>query len=103
MARNLANVLKINDFLDDRPSREIHRAHRWAKHGSTEKGCGKRRLSREQAKDAVRKAKFQRSKAEGLGGEVFRREGRIYPCPVCPGRSWHISSKPGREVYPEVA
>ena len=103
MARNLEKIqLNMGDF-DSLPSLERHKSRRLSRHGSTQRTCGKRRLSREQAKDAIRKARFMRERAEAEGGVLHRNESRSYLCPVCPGKTWHLTSQPLRSELAEVA
>jgi hypothetical protein len=103
MARTLKKVqLNMGDF-DSLPSLERHKSRRLSRHVSTQRTCGKRRLSREQAKDAIRKARFMRERAEAEGGVLHRNESRSYLCPVCPGKTWHLTSQPLRSELAEVA
>lgn len=65
-----------------------------AEHHAAQKGCGKVRFkNRADAEDAVLQAKLSR----GLHGNDKRREQRAYPCPECPGKVWHLTSRPARQ------
>ena len=59
---------------------------------ATRIGCGKRRFTREAAEAAVLKAKI----ARGLRNNPRRLEERAYPCPICSGEVWHLTSRPLR-------
>ncbi len=84
-------------LFDDFPSSEriFSRSQRTNK--SPNRGCGKVRLSREEAKDVVRRASYFKAfnEANGLTSGK-RRESRIYACPSCGTGVWHTTSKENR-------
>lgn len=84
-------------LFDDLPTAEriFSRSQRVNK--ATRRGCGKVRLSREQAKDVVRRASYFRAFNEANGlTSGNRREARIYACLSCGKGVWHTTSKEDR-------
>jgi hypothetical protein len=84
-------------FFDDLPVAEriFNRSQRVNKTPS--RGCGKVRLSREQAKDVVRRASYFKAFNEANGlTSGNRREARIYACLSCGKGVWHTTSKGDR-------
>lgn len=84
-------------LFDDLPTSEriFNRSQRVNK--SSGRGCSKVRLSREQAKDVVRRASYFKAfnEANGLVSGK-RREARIYACLSCGAGVWHTTSKRDR-------
>lgn len=78
-------------IFDDSPSSERMLAKEQRLNKSRVRGCQKVRLSRDQAKDVVRKASFSRAfnRTNGLP-DGSRREARCYRC-FC--GSWHTTSR----------
>ena len=93
MLKNANNVGFLLE-LDDKSVAEKRRKS--TRKASKKRFCGKRKLSREQAKDVIRKARFQRQAIENLGGEIYRNESRSYLCGICQGNVWHVTSQPLR-------
>jgi len=84
-------------LFDDLPSSERILKKDQRIHKTPRSGCGKTKLSREQAKDVVRKASYLRSYIEAHGLVAGnRRETRIYKCPTCGLGAWHTTSKKDR-------
>jgi len=84
-------------LFDDLPTSEriFSRSQRVNK--SASRGCGKVRLSREQAKDVVRRASYFKAFNEANGLEAGnRRESRIYACFSCGKGVWHTTSRDDR-------
>ena len=83
--------------FEDLPSSERILSKGQRMHKTPKRSCGKVRLSREQAKDVVRRASYFKAynKSHGLlSGN--RHECRIYPCLNCGLRVWHTTSKKDR-------
>jgi hypothetical protein len=84
-------------LFDDLPTSEriFSRSQRVNK--APNRGCSKVQLSREQAKDVVRRASYFKAfnKANGLEAGS-RRESRIYACLSCGTGVWHTTSKDDR-------
>lgn len=73
------------------PRKEAGALHIAEQHAKR-KGCGKTRFTTQAAAEqAVLAAKV----ARGLRGNERRREQRAYLCPDCPGKVWHLTSRPG--------
>ncbi len=84
-------------LFDELPSSERILKKDQRMHKTPRRGCGKVKLSREQAKDVVRKASYLRSYIESHGlVEGNRRESRVYRCPTCGVGAWHTTSKKDR-------
>ena len=87
-------------LFEDLPSTEriLSKGQRINK--STRRGCGKVRLSRDQAKDVVRRATYFKAFNETHGlASGRRREARIYSCGACGSGVWHTTSKRDRNEY----
>lgn len=87
--------------FDDSPSSERILAKEQRVHKSRVRRCRKVRLSREQAKDVVRRASFTRAfnRAHGLP-DGSRRESRSYKC-FC--GAWHTTSRSDLFAYDLLA
>jgi|LauGreDrversion4_1035100.scaffolds.fasta_scaffold15592_5 hypothetical protein len=83
--------------FEDLPSSERILSKGQRMHKTPKRGCGKVRLSREQAKDIVRRAFYLKaySQVHGLVSGN-RRESRIYACLSCGVGVWHTTSKGDR-------
>jgi hypothetical protein len=90
-------------LFDDAPTTERILSKRQRVNKAPNRGCGKVRLSREQAKDVVRRASYFKAfnQANGLVSGN-RRESRIYACLSCGKGVWHTTSKEDRN-YPFIA
>ena len=98
-------------LFDDLPTSERILCRNQRVNKDPNRGCGKVRLSREQAKDVVRRASYFKafSEAHGLAAGN-RRESRTYACLSCGSGVWHTTSKDdrfqlslGKEVASEAA
>ena len=84
-------------LFDDFPTTERIFSRRQRVNKATNRGCGKVRLSREQAKDVVRRASYFKAFNEANGlVSGNRRESRIYACLSCGKGVWHTTSKEDR-------
>jgi hypothetical protein len=84
-------------LFDDLPTTEriFSRSQRVNK--APNRGCGKVRLSREQAKDVVRRASYFKAFNEANGLVAGnRRESRTYACFSCGKGVWHTTSRDDR-------
>ena len=85
-----------NNFhsLDDLPSIEHIYSRKQRNQNSQIWGCGKRKLSREQAKEILRSASRTRAIHAKNGASISsRREIRAYLCDRCVPVVWHTTSK----------
>jgi hypothetical protein len=90
-------------LFDDLPSLERIYSRSQRRSKTHNRGCGKVRLSREQAKDVVRRASYFKAFNETNGlASGNRRECRIYACLSCGEGVWHTTSKGYRSLRQSV-